>query len=44
MLRTMVVNPEAYLCDVLLRLGSHLPSRLDEQLLHCWSPVPANSS
>jgi len=38
------VNPEAYLADVLLRLGSHPASRLDELLPHRWTPAPANSS
>lgn len=38
------VNPEAYLADVLPRLGSHPASRLDELLPHRWSPAPADSS
>lgn len=38
------VNPEAYLADVLLRLGSHPASRLDELLPHRWSPAPDDTS
>lgn len=38
------VNPEAYLADVLLRLGSHPAARLDELLPHRWRPAPALDS
>jgi transposase len=38
------INPEAYLADVLLRLGSHPASLLDELLPHRWSPAPADAS
>ncbi|WP_223782916.1 transposase domain-containing protein, partial [Myxococcus sp. AS-1-15] len=37
------VNPEAYLADVLMRLGSHPASRLDELLPHRWQPASASS-
>jgi transposase len=38
------VNPEAYLADVLLRLGSHPASRVGELLPHRGAPAPADSS
>ena len=37
------VNPEAYLADVLMRLGSHPASRLDELLPHRWQPSSASA-
>ncbi|QSQ17465.1 IS66 family transposase [Myxococcus landrumensis] len=37
------VNPEAYLADVLMRLGSHPVSRLDELLPHRWQPSSASA-
>ncbi|RKG56910.1 IS66 family transposase [Corallococcus sp. AB011P] len=37
------VNPEAYLADVLMRLGSHPAARLDELLPHRWRPSSASS-
>jgi len=38
------INPEAYLADVLPRLGSHPNAQLDELLPHQWSPAAPNSS
>ncbi|NVJ09869.1 transposase domain-containing protein [Myxococcus sp. AM001] len=38
------VNPEAYVADVLLRLGSHPAARLDELLPHRWRTVSALDS
>ncbi len=38
------VNPAAYLTDVLVRLGTHPASRIDELLPHHWRPSPPNSS
>nr|WP_216619775.1 IS66 family transposase [Myxococcus xanthus] len=38
------VNPEEYLADVLLRLGSHPAARLDELLPHRWRPASALDS
>ncbi len=37
------VNPEAYLADVLMRLGSHPAARLDELLPHRWRPASASA-
>ena len=37
----MDVNPQAYLADVLMRVGSHPQSRIDELLPQNWRPAAA---
>ncbi|NTX17866.1 IS66 family transposase [Myxococcus sp. CA056] len=37
------VNPETYLADVLMRLGSHPASRMDELLPRRWQPSSASA-